>query len=214
MTSANIRKCIVCQKDFKRQKRKKDAVRCCSRECGFQYLRTLRSGKKATPQPKADSSAECRHCKATFTTSHKGKAYCSLACVALSAKEKSAKNGASCVGCGAKRAKASAYCQACRVENSKRNSATEKATRKARTKKVITAPVSLLEVLTRYGWKCHICQGPIYLIPEGYGQQATLDHVVPLALGGWHDLTNLRPAHQSCNSAKGAKYIGQLMLTC
>ena len=214
MTSANTRTCTVCQKEFERPKRKKDAARCCSRDCGFKYLRTLSSSKKVIPQPKADSPVECRHCKATFTVSHKGKAYCSLACVALSAKEKSAKNGASCVGCGAKRAKASAYCQPCRVANSKRNSATERATRKARSKKVITAPVSLLEVLTAYGWKCHICHGPIQLLPESYSQQATLDHVVPLALGGWHDFTNLRPAHQSCNSAKGAKYTGQLMLTC
>lgn len=31
------------------------------------------------------------------------------------------------------------------------------------------------------------------------------DHLVPLALGGPHALTNLVPAHQSCNTSKGAK---------
>lgn len=61
---------------------------------------------------------------------------------------------------------------------------------------------------------CHLCHKPISITTTEYGRQATIDHVVPLALGGWHDIQNLRPAHQECNSAKGAKYTGQLMLTC
>ena len=32
-----------------------------------------------------------------------------------------------------------------------------------------------------------------------------LDHIQPLSCGGSHDLTNLCPACQSCNSSKGAK---------
>jgi 5-methylcytosine-specific restriction endonuclease McrA len=33
----------------------------------------------------------------------------------------------------------------------------------------------------------------------------TVDHVIPLALGGWHCLSNLRPACNSCNASKGIK---------
>jgi 5-methylcytosine-specific restriction endonuclease McrA len=33
----------------------------------------------------------------------------------------------------------------------------------------------------------------------------TVDHVIPLARGGWHCLSNLRPACGSCNSSKGAR---------
>jgi 5-methylcytosine-specific restriction endonuclease McrA len=32
----------------------------------------------------------------------------------------------------------------------------------------------------------------------------TADHVVPIAHGGTHDLSNLRPCHAACNSAAGA----------
>lgn len=35
----------------------------------------------------------------------------------------------------------------------------------------------------------------------------TLDHVIPLARGGWHCLSNLRPACRSCNSSKHMKTL-------
>lgn len=35
---------------------------------------------------------------------------------------------------------------------------------------------------------------------------ATVDHVIPLAMGGPPlDVANLRPAHRACNSARGAR---------
>lgn len=33
---------------------------------------------------------------------------------------------------------------------------------------------------------------------------STADHIIPLALGGSHDLTNLRASCQACNSRGGA----------
>jgi 5-methylcytosine-specific restriction endonuclease McrA len=35
----------------------------------------------------------------------------------------------------------------------------------------------------------------------------TMDHVIPLAQGGPHVLSNLRPACRSCNSAKGDRIL-------
>jgi 5-methylcytosine-specific restriction endonuclease McrA len=45
---------------------------------------------------------------------------------------------------------------------------------------------------------CHLC---------GVSGADTVDHIIPLSLAPElaHDLTNLRPAHRSCNSRKGAK---------
>ncbi len=31
----------------------------------------------------------------------------------------------------------------------------------------------------------------------------TVDHIVPVSLGGTHELGNLRPAHRKCNSSRG-----------
>lgn len=41
-----------------------------------------------------------------------------------------------------------------------------------------------------YGTRCHLC---------GRDGATTADHVVPRSLGGTDELTNLRPAHSSCN---------------
>jgi 5-methylcytosine-specific restriction endonuclease McrA len=34
----------------------------------------------------------------------------------------------------------------------------------------------------------------------------TADHIIPYAAGGSHDVENLRPAHQRCNSIAGATW--------
>lgn len=64
--------------------------------------------------------------------------------------------------------------------------------------------VSKAELLERDGWVCHLCGGDIdrsLSWPDpGY---ATVDHVVPLSLGGEHSMANCKAAHLSCNSAKG-----------
>ena len=48
-----------------------------------------------------------------------------------------------------------------------------------------------------FGNKCWICGGPFQEI----------DHVIPLAKGGLHTLSNLRPSCTYCNRSKGTKLI-------
>ncbi|PZP03182.1 MAG: hypothetical protein DI609_01360 [Corynebacterium urealyticum] len=52
------------------------------------------------------------------------------------------------------------------------------------------------EVLAQYGDRCHLC---------GLTGATTADHIVPRSKGGSDELDNLRPAHKSCNSARGAR---------
>lgn len=47
--------------------------------------------------------------------------------------------------------------------------------------------------------KCWICGRPL-------GDDTHLDHVKPLARGGWDTLANLRPTHAECNMRKGSKW--------
>jgi 5-methylcytosine-specific restriction endonuclease McrA len=47
-------------------------------------------------------------------------------------------------------------------------------------------------------WLRILCDGAPY---------ETVDHVIPLVLGGPHCLSNLRPACGPCNSSKGARRV-------
>lgn len=62
------------------------------------------------------------------------------------------------------------------------------------------------DVFERDGWVCGLCDEPVspdVLYPDP--MSASLDHVVPLSLGGAHSLENVQLAHWSCNVRKGAR---------
>ena len=50
-------------------------------------------------------------------------------------------------------------------------------------------------IMLLYDGECHLC---------GRKGADTIDHVVPVAWGGSDHPANLKPAHRSCNSSKGA----------
>jgi len=55
-------------------------------------------------------------------------------------------------------------------------------------------------VFARYGHMCWRCGG----------YAGTVDHVIPVVLGGSHDMSNLRPACSRCNSSAGASLGNRL----
>lgn len=69
-------------------------------------------------------------------------------------------------------------------------------------------PIDRSVVYNRDGWVCGICKGvvdPELRYPnEG---SASLDHVVPLSLGGPHLYTNVQCAHLGCNWGKRADVV-------
>ena len=72
--------------------------------------------------------------------------------------------------------------------------------RRARQRQVLTVSFTEERLAARmafWGNRCWMCGDP--------GQE--IDHVIPLALGGPHCLSNLRPACRSCNASKGAKRL-------
>ena len=61
-----------------------------------------------------------------------------------------------------------------------------------------------LDVYERDGWVCNICSGPVdrdLSWPDPLSP--SLDHVLPLSLGGHHTMENVALAHLSCNVRKG-----------
>lgn len=63
-----------------------------------------------------------------------------------------------------------------------------------------------LAVYERDGWLCWLCGQLVGRASRGgYDPQvASLDHVLPVSLGGSDDLANLRCAHRACNVLRGA----------
>jgi 5-methylcytosine-specific restriction endonuclease McrA len=64
------------------------------------------------------------------------------------------------------------------------------------------------EIYDRDGGRCHICGKRVTF------ERMTLDHLVPVSKGGEHVALNVRIAHGSCNSSRGAGRLpAQLILT-
>lgn len=64
------------------------------------------------------------------------------------------------------------------------------------------------EVFERDGWMCGLCHDPVDSdLRHPDPMCASLDHVVPLALGGHHVLSNVQCAHLVCNIRKGARAV-------
>jgi 5-methylcytosine-specific restriction endonuclease McrA len=71
--------------------------------------------------------------------------------------------------------------------------------RRARYLGQFVAPVDHTAIRARDQGRCGICG---LAVPV---DQESLDHIVPLALGGTHEPANVQLAHRVCNSRKGAK---------
>ena len=67
-------------------------------------------------------------------------------------------------------------------------------------------PYTDRDIFERDCWTCALCSHPIDpTLPRLHEMGATIDHIVPLSIGGADDETNVQAAHWSCNRAKGAK---------
>ncbi len=69
----------------------------------------------------------------------------------------------------------------------------------------VLTPSDWLDILQQFGNACAYCRRPF-----GIRLKATMDHVLPLSLGGLHTKENVVPACRSCNSRKGASLHGSV----
>lgn len=78
--------------------------------------------------------------------------------------------------------------------------------RREQIKRTRVGPIRRSAIYERDGWTCQLCGQPVERKaqhPEP--MSATLDHIIPLKLGGSHTSENLQLAHFACNSSKGAR---------
>lgn len=99
----------------------------------------------------------------------------------------------------------------CRYCSDRCNKKDGKDRRRARKREAFIEEVWRTKVYERDNWTCRICNKPVdreAQVPEHFAP--TLDHILPLALGGDHSYANIQTAHFICNSRKGASAEGQL----
>lgn len=65
-------------------------------------------------------------------------------------------------------------------------------------------PVLRSQIAERDGWRCGICGRKVNADLTGpHPMSKSLDHIIPLSLGGAHDPANVRLAHLVCNVKRG-----------
>jgi len=135
-------------------------------------------------RPRPKRRFVCGVCSVTFESHQHGSMYCSRKC---------------------KRRSASAQA----------NQAMHRRRRRAVKLGAESEPYSVQEIGERDGWKCHIC-GRRTLRPRAslawHKDKPTIDHLVPISLGGPDIRSNVALAHALCNSTKGAKAADDQLL--
>lgn len=181
------------------------------KDCPGRYLRAGRTTSCGCW--KRRTLAACPQCGKEFWPWENGwhkRKHCSGRCAALHTTEKNRKNKPplaprTCLWCGNEVRRGSRrfyYCSyTCyrrmhtRLHHLRRRGLKRKRQR-----------ISLVAIYKRDRGRCGLCGGRVlkHLRPN-HPRSATIDHIVPLALGGDHTLDNVQLAHFACNSRKRAR---------
>ena len=98
----------------------------------------------------------------------------------------------------------------------RKNIATKaRARHKRRTLQAYGDVIDLYELAERDHWQCKLCDKPIDKNAKHYKGNLnlygpSLDHIIPVSLGGTHTWNNVQLAHYYCNSIRGNKPIAQI----
>ena len=84
-------------------------------------------------------------------------------------------------------------------------------TRRARKRDAFVETVVPVEVFERDGWICGICRDAIDpAVSHPDLMCASVDHVIPLARHGKHEMANVQAAHLICNLRKSDRILVDL----
>ncbi len=194
---------------LRRKPRVMNSTKC--QACGESFLRYGESQKRCDKCIRSGrlSSQDCVRCGCSFAARHGSGGYCSPYCAAASVVSEA--TWFVC-GCGevfsnhVRNKAASGRCYSCRAIQRRQNDLIGNARRRTRQHSAPYEVVNRLEVFERDGWRCKLCGDPVDRGAKPRSpMSATLDHVVPVALGGPHTAANVQCAHFRCNVRKGAR---------
>lgn len=169
-----------------------------SRLCHTHYQRLRNTGALELPSKRADV-CQVQGCEGIPTTSYR---YCN--------RHETERGRYGIAGerfycdCGADMRRGSMRCPTCAYAIRLRRAKDGQHRRRAAINGATHEPIDSLKVYERDEWQCGLCQQPVdrdTAWPDV--MSASLDHVVPLAIGGTHTYDNVQLAHLTCNTSKG-----------
>lgn len=185
----------------------------------IQYVTDWKKKQRGWVEPR---ELNCAHCGDRFTSSKADGKFCSRGCKdAHRSKEQAearmeAKPDRNCPICGESIPRTvradKVFCSQSCTQRARFNSS--KADRRLRVEHVgDTIRISRAVIYERDGWVCQLCGEPIdRTLAWPDMMRASVDHIVPVSMGGSNETTNLQAAHMQCNVATGNRKSGAVVL--
>lgn len=203
--------CEICSEEFK-HRANRNANRCCSKKCGWVLNAKEGAAKRALNPPRTPRVIPMHACSICGTVTHK------LRCCEEHEKEWSRRKSREDNVNRSERDGKAAICKECRkpftlVYGINRRLYCSDECHKERAQRIghsgdrarrrgctVIDAIDPRDVFEAADWNCQICGGRMaelksYPDPDS----PTLDHIIPIALGGQHTLDNVRAAHLLCN---------------
>lgn len=210
---AAIYVCMSCGTEF--HPKRTDRTKYCSRVCAYSDQKQWQAKVEVKEKPDPFSRiwpVACAICQTTFIAKHPKHKYCGPTCVRVAYPIKNVQPRAfTCIDCGtpsvAMRATRCKRCQikATRAASRLKHGKVKKHRHRAKRYGVPYEPINPVVVFERDGWCCQLCGIPTPKALKGINHSAapTLDHIVPMSMGGSHEFINVQCACRGCNTRKG-----------
>ncbi|WP_432794434.1 HNH endonuclease [Rhodococcus ruber] len=176
------------------------------------YDRTGRVDKTQAPRTRVWIK-DCAICETTFVARSNASTKCRTCRTRSTECRVFITNCATCSKLFASRYTVSTCSAACARIKTRTDKRANKLRRRAIKKAAFVDNVSPRQVYERDRWRCHLCGKAINRRATAPHPKApTIDHIIPLAVGGTHEPANCRAAHFLCNAQKGHRGGGEQLL--
>lgn len=190
--------------------------RFCSDECrhrasNIRYRRALPPLRNPNPDQRI-----CPQCGDAFTPKRRDRVYCYNKFCAQAAYKERRKAGATervanrttvCDGCGTEFETVRPEARWCSKECANRHWGNVRARQRGQ---LSEARYTDLEIFERDKWICHLCKKKVRRdVPRTDPEGATIDHLVPISLGGLDEPANVACSHWKCNRDKRARAMNE-----
>lgn len=189
--------------------------RYCSDECKARVGNRAQRRRQLPIRDPNPQERACAHCGKPFIPNRRDQVYCPAGSGSYCAQKaywarraageplRQVEQTKACVECGkdftARKANAKWCSKSCRIRTTARD-----ATRRRGPLRPEWKPYSDREIFERDGWICQLCMQPVdRKVSRTHPDGATIDHTVPLSLGGADEPANVVTAHWRCNRDKG-----------